>query len=321
MSRIVRGHAVFLALAAAVALAACGAAGLAPPGGKRAEKTDLKVGVLPIPDAAPLYIANVKGFFRQEGLTVEPVIVQSGATALPQIESGALDITMTNYVSAFLAASHGEPVKIVADLYHAGPQAFLLMVPKDSPIKDVAGLKGKTVLVNSLRNIGTLAVSETLRRAGVGGDDVTYVEKPFPEMANALLSGQGDAAWMNEPFITAAEGRQGFRPLADTMTGDLVDLPVAGWAVTDEWAAAHPEALAGFRRAVGEAQRLAARSRDEVMAVLPAYTKIGPVTAGQIALGRFPVRTDPAQLQRVADLMLRHAYTEDKLDVRTVLVR
>ncbi|MGI5269701.1 ABC transporter substrate-binding protein [Nonomuraea sp. CA-218870] len=319
MSRIIRGQAMVIALAAALAPAACAAAGPVPADGMSAEKTVLDVGVLPIPDAAPLYIAGVKGFFLKEGLSVRPVVVQGGATALPRLESGALDITMTNYVSAFLAAAAGEPIKVIADLYHSGPGAFLLMVPAGSPVRSPAGLKGRTVLVNNLRNIGTLAVSETLRRAGLGAGDVTYVEKPFPDMAEALVAGQGDAAWMTEPFITAAKRRQGFRVLADTMTGELADLPISGWMVTGEWAAAHPRALAGFRRAVAQAQRLAAGSRDEVMAVLPAYTAIGDVTAGQIALGRYPVKLEPAQLQRVADLMLRQGYLRERLDVRTVL--
>jgi NitT/TauT family transport system substrate-binding protein len=320
MSRIIRGQAAFFTLTAILALAACGTPASAPAEVMGGEKTSLEVGVLPIPDAAPLYIARDKGFFREEGLVVHPVIIQGGAVAQPKIESGALDITQTNYVSAFLAADRGRPIKIIADLYHAAPGAFQLMVPGSSPIRNVSALKGKTILVNNLRNIGTLAVTATLARAGVKEDDVTFAERPFPEMANALEAGQGDAAWMTEPFITAGERRQRLRALADTMTHELTGLPIAGWAVTDQWAAEHPKALAGFRRAMARAQRLAAGSKDEVVAVLPSYTPIGDVTAREIAFGRYPQELKPAQLQRVADLMLRHAYISRKLDVRKVVV-
>ncbi|MEV4101529.1 ABC transporter substrate-binding protein [Nonomuraea sp. NPDC049649] len=320
MSRILRGQAVVLALVAALAPMACGTTGPGPVAGKNLEKSALKVGVLPIPDAAPLYIAEDKGFFRQEGLIVEPVVIRGGAEGLPLIRSGALDITLANYVSTFMAAEKGEPVKVVADLYHAGPKTFQLMVPGDSPIRDVAGLKGKTVLVNTEHNIGTLVVTATLARAGVAPGEVRFATEPFPAMAGALTAGEGDAAWMTEPFITAGERRQGLRPLADTMTGELRDLPVAGWVVTERWAADHPRALAGFRRAVAKGQRLAATSRDEVVAVLPSYTRIGEVTARQIALGRYPLRPEPAELQRVAVLMLRYGYLRERLDVRSVLL-
>src|SRR5690606_38719024 len=124
-------------------LAGCGGSDeptSASAGGNGLEKTTIKVGALPIPDPVSLYVANEKGFFKEEGLTVQPTTITGGAAALPQIESGALDISQTNYVSTFAAVSQGKKVKLVADMYQAAPNTFNLMVPKDSPIQTVADL-------------------------------------------------------------------------------------------------------------------------------------------------------------------------------------
>ncbi|MEV4169588.1 ABC transporter substrate-binding protein [Nonomuraea sp. NPDC049709] len=323
MTRNARSRAVVLGVSIALVLAGCGGGGDSPPSpaanSTGLEKTTIKVGALPIPDPVALYIANAKGFFKEEGLTVEPVTITGGAAALPQIESGALDISQTNYVSTFLAVGQGKKIKLVADMYQAAPDTFNIMVPKDSPIKAVADLKGKTVLVNNLRNIATLAVTSQLKAAGLTENDVKFAEKPFPEMGNAINSGQADAGWITEPFITANTNTLGFRSIADTMTGATADLPIAGWMATEDWAKENPKTLAAFQRAISKAQQLASSDRKEIEAMLPTYTKIDAKTAAAITLGAYPTALDAARLQKVADLMLEYKYLTSPIDVKSVI--
>ncbi|MEV0617897.1 ABC transporter substrate-binding protein [Nonomuraea sp. NPDC050404] len=283
------------------------------------EKTTIKVGALPIPDPVSLYIANTKGFFKEEGLTVEPVTITGGAAALPQIESGALDISQTNYVSTFQAVGNGKKIKLVADMYQAGPNTFNIMVPKDSRIQTVADLKGKKIFVNNLNNVATLAVTTQLKVAGLTAKDVNFLEKPFPEMGNAVVGGQADAMWITEPFITANQSQHGFRKLADTMTGQTADLPIAGWMATEEWASKYPKTLAAFQRAIAKAQELASSDRKEIEALLPKYTKIDAKTASVITLGVYPSELSANRLQKVADLMVEYEYLKSPIDVKSVI--
>ncbi|MFI6602043.1 ABC transporter substrate-binding protein [Nonomuraea sp. NPDC050536] len=222
-------------------------------------------------------------------------------------------------VSTFLAANRGEKIRSVGGLYQAAPNTFDLMVAKGSPIKTVADLRGKTILVNTLNNVGTLAVITTLKAAGLAATDVKFAEKPFPDMANAVAAGQADAAWMTEPFITATQAQQGFTKLADTMVNETADLPIAAWVATDDWVKNNPKTLAAFKRAISKAQRLAAGDRKEVEAVLPTYTKIDAATASKITLGVFPVSVDAGKLQKVADLMKEYGYLQAPIDVKSVL--
>ncbi|MFB9961589.1 ABC transporter substrate-binding protein [Sinosporangium siamense] len=283
------------------------------------EKTKLKVGAIPIPDPAALYIANTKGFFKEEGLTIEPVTIQGGAVAVNSLKSEILDISQTNYVSTFSAVSKGEKLKLIADAYQAGPNTFVLMVPKNSPIQTPADLKGKTIAVNTFNNIGTLAVTATLKVAGLTKDDVTFKEFQFPQMAAALTTGQVDAAWMTEPFITVTQSDLGTRKLVDTMSGQTANFPIAGWMTTEEFAKNNPKTLAAFQRALARGQEIAAKDRKEVEAIVPTYTSIKKETAAVITLGTFPTTLNETRLQRVADLMAEYGILTGKLDVTTLL--
>src|SRR5512146_3400563 len=106
-------------VAAALAVAAgagCTSAPSAPaaPGGADG-LTHIDVGVLPIIDDAPVFIALQRGLFRAQGLDVTPVILDSGEASTQELLSGKLQFAFSNYVTTILAASEGAELRIVAD--------------------------------------------------------------------------------------------------------------------------------------------------------------------------------------------------------------
>ncbi|MEU4536770.1 ABC transporter substrate-binding protein [Streptosporangium sp. NPDC023825] len=317
-------RAVIAGVAAALALSACGSSET-PAGPTTAanagglEKATIKMGALPIPDSAALYIAKKRGFFKDEGLTVEIEPVAGGAQAQLGLMGGTFDATQTNYVSAFLAVSRGQKMKIISDLYQAAPNSFNLMVPKDSGIKTPANLKGKKIAVNSKQNIGTLAVTTVLKTHGLTEKDVEFVEFSFPEMGAQLANKTVDAAWMTEPALTAAQKKIGAQKLADTMVDSTADFPIAGVAVTEKFATENPKTVAAFQRAIAKAQQIAATDRKAVEEILPDYTQIDAATAAVITLGAFPTSLDETRLQRVADLMLEQGYLTSPIEAKTIL--
>ncbi|TMR90282.1 transporter substrate-binding domain-containing protein [Nonomuraea basaltis] len=284
------------------------------------EKSTIKVGAIPIPDSVSLYVAINKGYFKQEGLTVEPVTITGGAAAMPKLMSGELDATLQNYVSGLVAFSKGQKIKLVAEASQGAPNTFNIMVPKDSPINTVADLKGKTVAVNTLNNIATLAVETQLKVAGLTKDDVKYKEVAFPDMGNALTNGLADAGWMVEPFITTTQSTQGFRKLADTMTGQTENFPISGWSVTEAWAQKNPKTVAAFQRAIAKALKDLSTDRKELEKALPTYTKIDAKTASVITPLAYPTELTANRLQKVADLLLEYKYIESQIDVKSIIV-
>jgi NitT/TauT family transport system substrate-binding protein len=310
-----------VAIAATALLAAgCGSGGN-DSGGNAAggvEKSEIKIGMLPLPEVAPIQIAIDKGFFKAEGLNVKAEPVQGGAAAMPMLINGQYDILHSNYVSAIINAVKIGKIKVVGEAYVAKPDNFLLMAKKGSPITKVADLKGKKIGVNTRNNVATLTTDALLKINGLTKDDVTYLEKPFPDMVAALEGGLIDAAFLPEPFHQAAAAAGNVR-IADVMSGPTADFPIAGYLTTEDFSAKNPKTVAAFQRALGKAAELAISNSDEVDAALGKYTKIDKATADLMKLGGFSTTVNPTRLQRVADLMLEHQLITAKFDVNGMI--
>src|SRR4051794_22448654 len=99
-----------LALVAAIAVAfGCGRADA------QTADVNLRVGVLPIVDVAPLYLGMSKGFFKAEHLTIEPVLAAGGGAVTSAVVAGDQQFGYGNAVSMMLAVANGLPLQAVAD--------------------------------------------------------------------------------------------------------------------------------------------------------------------------------------------------------------
>jgi NitT/TauT family transport system substrate-binding protein len=284
------------------------------------EQTTIRVGVVPSAASAPLFLARAKGFFEQEGLTVEPHMIVSGAHAVPKVAGRDLDLAQTDYLATLRAADHGMPIKIVGSLYQSQPGTTGLVVRAGSPLRSVADLKGKKIGVSFLRNVEELALRATLKRAGLRMSDVHLVETPLPEMINGLEKGRYSAALLVEPFITQGAVERRTRSLADPMTGKFAGLHVAGWMATDDWVLRNPATLAAFRRALAKAHRLIASDLGQVEEILPHYVKIPSAEARKIKHGAYPATPDLGELRRLADLAHEAKWLRNPLDPKGVVV-
>lgn len=305
---------LLIAVLLAVALAACSASGSPSTASMGApEKPHIRLGVLPIVDAAHLQRAQAAGYFAAEGLSVDLVTVQGGAAALPRLAGGDLDMTFTNYVSVLLAQSQGGDFRFVDGGYEAGRNTLLIMTKPGSDVRSPQDLAGKKIAVNTRGNIVELTARSALETAGVDPDAVTFVEVPFPDMAAALKDGKVAAAFMVEPFITQAALSFGAVSALDAGSGATEGIAIGGVALTAAFAEKYPRTVAAFRRAVARAQADMV-DRSVVERTLPTYTKITPDTAALIALGTWPATLDRVRLQRDVDLMRQYGVLTTDLD-------
>lgn len=323
MRRLFAGPTLILGVVAALTLSACGTSepetgGTSATGGP--EKAALTIGVVAVPDAAPIQIAVDKGFFKEEGLDVKISVETGGAAATPKLVAGQLDAMLGNYVALFLAQQAGAgKFKVVADSYQAAPDNFVIMTKGDNTsINTAADLAGKKIAVNTLNAIGTLAVTATAKVAGVTINENQYVPMPLPDMGAALETGTVDAIWVAEPFISA-NAKAGAKKVADSMAGPLENFPIAGWVMTEKFTTENPKTVAAFQRALAKAQNLAASDRKVVEEALPKYTKIDAATAAVIALGTYSTSLSEARLQRVADTLTEYKMIPAGFDVKALM--
>ncbi|WCS28709.1 ABC transporter substrate-binding protein (plasmid) [Methylobacterium sp. NMS14P] len=130
-----------------------------------------------VTDGGVQAVAEELGFFKQENLQVEYVVLPGAGALLPQLLQKTITVALP--LPETLLASHkpAEPPLPVAYFYNAGPRNTLeLAVRADSDIRSLADLKGKRIGVGAL-TWGTIPQTRALMRS-VGlepGRDVSIV--------------------------------------------------------------------------------------------------------------------------------------------------
>lgn len=285
------------------------------------EITDLTVGTLPIVDVAPVHIAIAEGLFEDEGLTVTPEVMQGGAAAIPALVSGDLDIAFGAWPSLLLANQQGIELRAIADGVAADEGFTQFLAMPDSGLEgNPAGLEGKTIAVNTLNNLGELAVRWTLEAAGVDFESVQLVEIPFPDMGAALERGDVDAIWAVEPGVTGAKTNLGAVTVVDSYVDEMEGFPVAGYQVTAEFAEQNPNTVAAFTRAIEAAAQMANDDDQAVVDIVQTYTTLPAELASQLSFPEFRGVIEEATLQRVYDAMLTFGFAEEGLDIGSIVL-
>jgi NitT/TauT family transport system substrate-binding protein len=277
--------------------------------------TTLRVAEMSTVDDATLFLAMKKGYFAREHIRIITVPVDSGPEALANLAAGKADIAFSDYVSAILATSAGQPLRVIVDAYSAAPHLLMVVVPPHSPIKSPTQLAGKTIAVNAINHIVTLLTLSTLKTYGVSPSRVRLTTMAFSQMPNALRDGTVDAAWLTEPFLSEAGQDVGATELLDTATGATANMPMAGFVVAPGFAARDQRLVSAFARAMRQAA-LDAVDRRQIQNVLPDYMLgVTPQTLAILTVGSYPTTLNRIRIQRVADLMTEFGMLKKRFDI------
>lgn len=312
-------------MAAALVLAACSSPSSAAPEGSasaRGELTAVTVGVIPIVDVAPIYLGVETGIFEAHGLDVTLELAEGGAAIVPAVVDGTYQFGFSNVTSLLTASSKGLPLKVVApgdfSTGQPGRDFSAVVTSAGSGIEGAGGLVGKTVAVNSLKNIGDTTVRAVVDAAGGDPQAVEFVEMGFPDMPAAVVSGQVDAAWVVEPHLTQAVD-QGARIISSNFVETDRDLLIAAYFTSEQMIAQDPQTVEAFTAAIQEALTYATEHPDETRAILDTYTEIDPVVRSVMIMPRFAPDLDTPYLQVVADLGLKYGAFDKPVDVTRLL--
>jgi NitT/TauT family transport system substrate-binding protein len=291
-------------------------------GGGEPEVTELTIGTLPIVDVAPLQVAVDEGYFEEEGLEVTLETMQGGAAAIPGLVNGELDVTFGAWVSFFQAITEGIELRAIANGVRAQEQFTMVLTGPDSDLADnPAGLEGRTVAVNTLNNLGELAVRSAVQEAGGDPDAVELTEIPFPDMLAALEQGNVDAIWAVEPFTTRAQQELGAVPVVDSYLGPLEQFPVAGFQATAEFVESNPNTVAAVQRALAAATEAVNTESDRLtQEILPDLAGLEPEVAEALHLPEYISELDPDELQRVVDYTYEFGILAEQLQASDYIV-
>ncbi len=141
------------------------------------------------PDHAPLVIAQEKGFFAEEGLTVD-LVAPSDPSAPPRlVAAGEADVAISYQPNLNLQVKEGLPLTRIGTLVETPLNS--LVVLKDSGIESLKDLKGKTVGF-SVGGFEDALLGMMLESAGLTLDDVTLVNVNF-SLSPSLYAHRVDA--------------------------------------------------------------------------------------------------------------------------------
>lgn len=312
-----------MACAAALVLpAACGSGGSSGSGDGSGGTDDITVGVIPIVDVAPIYLGMEQGFFQERGLNVNVQTAQGGAAIVPGVVSGQFQFGFSNVTSLLLARSEDLPLKIVAaGNYSTGEQGADfsgVVVPQGSSVTDAAGLAGKTVAVNTLKNIGDTTVRQSVEKAGGNPDAVNFVELPFPDMPAALAEGRVDAAWLVEPFLTIAKD-QGATEIASNLVDTQDNLMISAYFTSEEIMQADPELVERFTAAMNESLEYAEQNPDAAREIIQTYTDIDPQVAKKMVLPKWSSQINTKTVELLARLAREDGLVQEPIDTNALL--
>ncbi|WP_067465967.1 ABC transporter substrate-binding protein [Actinomadura macra] len=296
---------VAAAMVATMGLAAsgCGGSDGGSNGGSGLEKTDIKIGVLPLADYAAVYWADQKGFFKKEGLNVTLQPIQGGPVGVQKVVSNELEVSFSNSISSSIASDKGAPIKTIAITSSLGPGTNTIFVKPDSPIKDINGLDGKTIGVNTVNNIGDVTFKNLATSMGLNVKP-KWVEVPFPEMINGVKSGSIQAGYLPEPFATAAR-KERLRPVVDLTNGPNRALPAATFVISTMFAKTSPRTTEAVQRAINAASKDMSSKEAEFRAWIPSVSNTSKEAAEVMRLPIFESENSVEKLQRVADTLIR----------------
>ncbi|MDH0959596.1 sulfonate ABC transporter substrate-binding protein [Pseudomonas chengduensis] len=149
----------------------------------------------------------------EQGVEVKWTEFPGGPQLLEGLNVGSVDFGVTGETPPVFAQAAGADLLYVAHEPPA-PSGEAILVPKDSPIKSVAELKGKKVVLNKGSNVHYLLV-RALEDAGLKYSDITPVYLPPADARAAFERGSVDAWVIWDPFQSAAEKQLQARSLRD----------------------------------------------------------------------------------------------------------
>ena len=191
------------------------AAGLLSSGGATAQT--VKVVAFAGASNWPYWVAQEKGFFKQEGIETTLDITPNSVEMARNLNGGRYDLALSSidnivaYNEGQGEADLGGPTNFVA-LF--GVENGLLSVMAIPEVNSFADLKGKTLSVDAMTTGFAFVLREILARNNVSDSDVKIVRVGGgAQRLEALLKKEQDATILNAPLDLVAEAR-GFKRLA-----------------------------------------------------------------------------------------------------------
>jgi len=260
---------------------------------------DIQFGTLPVLQALPLFVAVDKGFFREEGLSVELVTSNSALEKDIAFTSNRISGYFGDILTCMILNANNIPIKIVSVIHNAttNQRMFALVVSSEyankSPKEAVRA--GLAVSSNTILDFLT---TKFLASKGIPLEQTNMVEiKSIPIRLQMIVLGQVPAAVLPEPLATLAVSK-GAIVVADDAG--------KGWSPTvlafhEAFLSKYPEKVKAFQRAVEKASIYINKYPEEARTIMNRECRIPELLKQTFPVPQFPKLALPTSAQ-IADI-------------------
>ena len=189
-----------------------------------------------------IHVADAKGFFREEGLDNETVVI-SGPLSIAALLSGDVDFSGAGG-SGMRAALKGAPVKGI--MFQTEKVTFYLVA--DASIKKAADLKGKTVAIGSAGDTQDRIITMFVERGGLSARDIIRIAMGANTNTRvvAIKTGAAHATTVDPGGLVFAQ-KEGLHSLG--FMGDLFPMPFQGFVTSERKIRENPDQIRRWLRA------------------------------------------------------------------------
>lgn len=240
---------ILFSLALLIALLAA-AFGSRPTAARAQDDVTLRMGLIPVLDVLPFYVAQEAGYFEEEGVNIELIPVSSALERDQLLLAGEIDGMLNDLVSTGIFNADETRIVVVAQArraYEDSPQLRILAAP-DSGITTPEDLAGVEIGISENSMIHYIT-QRILEADGLSADDLTYRSEPnIPVRYQLLMEGQFQAVTLPDPMAQAAIDGGAILVADDSVLVDE-DFSQSVLSFRAEIVEDHPEAVEAFLRA------------------------------------------------------------------------
>ena len=199
----------------------------------------------------PLWIAQDKGFFADEGLEVKITPTPGSIFQMQNLATGKFDIAFSNYdnVVAYMEGQGEAPLDVPPDFFvFMGVQYGAVRLVANPQVNTIADLKGKSLAVDAATTGYAFVLRKMLQQAGLNEGDYTLDKVgSTSQRAEALMQNKTAATILTTPLEILPESK-GYKRLANATEAVGPYTAVSGVA-RRAWAKEHRAELVRFIRA------------------------------------------------------------------------
>ena len=261
-------HRIITALAAAAI-----ATGAALPA---TAQTKIKVSYQPaLYWALPFFIASEKGWWKEAGLEPEFSTFPAGVPQIAAAQAKSWDVGGTGSVPAVLGAARFGLVTIGLSNDESKANAMMARADKLDALKaNPASIKGQKILITTNSTVHYAALN-CLKKWGVAGGDVEFVNLGQAQIISAITSNNGDIAGVWAPNTYTLEEKANAKYLCSGADADAI-VPGA-LVVRPDYLKDNPKEVAAFLAVYLRGWSWAKANGAEARALMKKFYTVGGV--------------------------------------------